>query len=183
MQFPVPPRGVEIVLVPLVLAAAVYDIRFRRIPNWLTAGGVVAGIALNAFLYPVLPGLLFALEGLAIGLGVYLVLYFIRAMGAGDAKLMAAVGALAGWRDWFGIFLVTAIVGGVMAVIFAFSRKRLMATFWNVGFILAEMKSGRPAYLKREELDVRSPKAFGLPHGAVIAVGTLVFLGLAALRT
>ena len=181
MQFPVPPRGVEIVLVLLVLAAAAFDIRSRRIPNWLTAGGVLAGLALNAFLYPVLPGLLFALEGLAVGLGVYLALYAIRAMGAGDAKLMAAVGALAGWQDWFGIFIVTAVIGGVMAVIFALSRGRLKTTFWNVGFILTEMKSGRAAYLKKEELDVRSPKAVGLPHGAVIAVGTLMFLGLAAL--
>ncbi|MGA2115974.1 MAG: A24 family peptidase [Bryobacteraceae bacterium] len=181
MQFPVPPRGVEIVLVLVVLAAAAFDIRFRRIPNWLTAGGVVAGIALNAFLNQARPGLLLgSLEGLLLGLGVYLVLYAIRAMGAGDAKLMGAVGALAGWQDWFGIFIVTAVIGGVMAVVFALSRGRLKTTFWNVGFILTEMTSGRAPYLKKEELDVRSPKAIGLPHGAVIAVGTLVFLGLAA---
>jgi prepilin peptidase CpaA len=38
-------------------------------------------------------------------------------MGAGDVKLMAAVGALVGWRDWFGTFLITAIIGGAMALI------------------------------------------------------------------
>jgi hypothetical protein len=43
------------------------------------------------------------------------------------------------------------------------------------------MKSGRPAYNKNEELDVRSPKAVGLPHGAVIGVGTAVFLALVAI--
>jgi prepilin peptidase CpaA len=181
MQFPVPPRGVEIVLVLLVLAAAAFDIRTRRIPNWLTAGGVLAGLALNIFLYPVLPGLLFALKGLAVGLGVYVVLYALRAMGAGDAKLMAAVGTLAGWQDWFGIFIVTAVIGGVMAVVFALSRRRLKTTFWNVGFILTELKSGRAPYLTKEELDVRSPKSVGLPHAAVIAVGTMVFLGLTGL--
>jgi hypothetical protein len=53
-------------------------------------------------------------------------------------------------------------------------------TFWNVGFILSELKRGRPAYMRREELDVKSPKALGLPHGAVIAVGTLFFLAVAA---
>jgi hypothetical protein len=42
------------------------------------------------------------------------------------------------------------------------------------------MKGGRPAYMGREELDVKSPKALGLPHGAVIAVGTLFFLAIAA---
>jgi prepilin peptidase CpaA len=181
MQFPVPPRGVEIALLLLVLVAAAYDIRTRRIPNWLTASGVLAGFALNTFLYPVLPGLLFAFKGLAVGLGVYIVLYAIRAMGAGDAKLMAAVGALAGWQSWFGIFIVTAVIGGVMAVIFALSRRRLKTTFWNVGFILTELKSGRAPYLKKEELDVRNPKSVGLPHAAVIAVGTMVFFGLTVL--
>jgi hypothetical protein len=53
-------------------------------------------------------------------------------------------------------------------------------TLWNVSFILNEMKSGRPAYMGKEELDVRSPKALGLPHGAVIAVGTIFFLALSA---
>ena len=43
-----------------------------------------------------------------------------------------------------------------------------------------EMKSGRPAYVNKEELDVHHPQALGLPHGAVIAVGTLFFLALAA---
>jgi hypothetical protein len=41
------------------------------------------------------------------------------------------------------------------------------------------MKSGRPAYTGKEELDVRSPKAMSLPHGAVIAIGTLFYLALA----
>jgi hypothetical protein len=41
------------------------------------------------------------------------------------------------------------------------------------------MKSGRPAYAGKEELDVRSPKSMRLPHGAVIAIGTLFFLAIA----
>jgi prepilin peptidase CpaA len=101
-------------------------------------------------------------------------------MGAGDVKLMAAVGAMVGWEDWFGIFVITAILGGLMALILAAAHGRIKKTLWNVGFILSELKSGRPAYMKREELDVRSPKAMGLPHGAVIAVGAVFFLVLAA---
>ena len=101
-------------------------------------------------------------------------------MGAGDVKLMAAVGAVAGWQNWFGIFLITAILGGIMALILAATRGRVRKTLWNVGFILSEMKSGRPAYVGKEELDVKNPKALGLPHGAVIAVGTIFFLALSA---
>ena len=57
-------------------------------------------------------------------------------------------------------------------------RGRPKKTLWNVGFIFSEMRRGRPAYVGREELDVKSPKSVGLPHGAVIALGTMVFLGL-----
>lgn len=173
----IPPR-VELVLLILILAAAVFDVRYRRIPNWLTVGGVVLGVALNTAIGRPEAGLGFAMEGLALGFGIYLALYAVHAMGAGDVKLMAAVGAFAGPTNWFGIFLVTAIAGGIMAFLLAILRGRLKRTFWNVGFILSEMRHARPAHLGREELDVRSPKSLGLPHGAVIAIGTIFFLAI-----
>jgi prepilin peptidase CpaA len=171
---------VEVALIVLVLAAAVYDVRYRRIPNWISVSGAAIGLALNTFLYSGVPGLVFSLKGLALGFGVYFLLYAIRAMGAGDVKLMGAVGALVGWEDWFGIFLVTAILGGVLALIVVVARGRVKKTFWNVGYIFGEMRHGRPAYINREELDVKNPKSVGLPHGAVIAVGTIFFLALGA---
>ena len=177
-MFSLPPPGVEAVLLALVLGAAVYDVRYRRIPNWLSVSGVLIGLALNTFLYQGWPGLRLSLLGLAVAFGVYFLLYALRAMGAGDVKLMAAVGAIMGWQNWFGTFLITAIVGGAMSLILVARRGRVKKTFWNVGFILNEMKSGRPAYIAKEELDVRNPKALGLPHGAVIAVGTVFFLAL-----
>jgi len=165
----------------MVLAAAVYDVRYRRIPNWLTLAGILAGVALNGFLDQGRPGLFVSsLLGLAVAFGVYFVLYALRAMGAGDVKMMVAVGAIVGWRDWFGIFIITAIIGGIMALILVAMRGRVKKTLWNVAFILSELKGGRPAYMRREELDVKNPKALGLPHGAVIAVGTVFFLAVSA---
>jgi len=181
MTFTLPPPGVVAVLLAMVLAAAVYDVRYRRIPNWLTLAGVLAGVALNGFLDQGRPGLFVSsLLGLAMAFGVYFVLYALRAMGAGDVKMMAAVGAIVGWRDWFGIFIITAMIGGIMALILVAMRGRVKKTLWNVAFILSELKGGRPAYMRREELDVKNPKALGLPHGAVIAVGTVFFLALSA---
>jgi prepilin peptidase CpaA len=187
MSFSLPTPGAEALLLALVLGAAVYDLRYRRIPNWLTLLGAVLGLLLNTF-----PGLLyqhflradwsglwFSLKGLGLAFGIYLFLYALRAMGAGDVKLMAAVGAIAGPQNWFGIFIVTALVGGAMALILVTVSGRVKKTLFNVSFILSEMKSGRPAYLANEELDVRSKKAMGLPHGAVIALGTVVFLAAA----
>jgi prepilin peptidase CpaA len=189
MGLTLPPPGVQAVLISLVIGAAVFDVRYRRIPNWISVGGAAIGLLLNAFLVGrgsqvfSMAGLVFALKGLVAGFGLYFVLYLLHAMGAGDVKLMGAVGALVGWRDWIGIFILTAILGGVAAIALSVIRKRLGKTLWNVSFILSEMKSGRPAYLGNEELDLRSKKGASLPHGTVIAVATLLFIAMSAYYT
>jgi prepilin peptidase CpaA len=190
MKLTLPPPGVEAILLTLVLAAALYDVRYRRIPNWLTAAGVLVGLVMNAFLgdwrvpnpanSQIWPGLRFALVGMGIAFAVNFALYALHARGAGDVKLMAAIGAMVGFEDWLGIFVVSALMGGLIALILVVIKKRAMTTFWNVGFILNEMKSGRAAYVKREELDVKSDRALRMPAGAVIAVGTLFFLAASA---
>ncbi len=179
MTFYPPPFLIGTALLVLVLTAGAYDIRFRRIPNWLSVSGVALGAGLNLLLSGA-SGISFALKGLGLGFGFYLLLYLLHAMGAGDVKLMAAIGALAGWRGWLGIFFFSAIVGGIVGLIAVILRKRVKATFWNIGYILGQLKRGRAAYLTRDELDVRSPQSMGLPHAAVIAVGTVFFLAVAA---
>ena len=91
--------GIQVIFLTLVIGAAIFDVRYRRIPNWISVSGLVAGLALNAF--PVgrgsvvfsMAGLVFSLKGFAVGFGLYFVLYALHAMGAGDAKLMGAIGA------------------------------------------------------------------------------------------
>ena len=178
--FSAPPEKVLFVLLAVLIGAAVYDVRYRKIPNWISIAGVVLGLLLNFLIGPPEGGLLFALKGFAAGFGVYLFLYVVRAMGAGDVKLMGAVGALTGAERWFGIFLVTAIVGGVMAFLLVLVRGRLKKTLFNVGFILSELRHGRPAYVGKEELDVRTKKGVSLPHGAVIAISTIFYIALSA---
>jgi prepilin peptidase CpaA len=180
MNLSTPPPAITLVLLITVITAAMFDVRSRRIPNWVSVTGALLGIGLNAFLADSASGAWFSLKGLLLGFGVYFILYALRAMGAGDVKLMGAVGAIAGPSNWFAIFIITAILGGIMALILVVVKGRLQKTLFNVGFILSEMKKGRPAYLGKEELDVKSGKAVGLPHGAVIAVGCIFFLAIAA---
>jgi prepilin peptidase CpaA len=179
-----PPPAIRIFLEILVIVAAIWDIRTRRIPNWLTLSGVILGVGLNIFLY--LPvglwfGLKFSLEGLGLALGVYFVLYVLHAMGAGDVKLMAAVGAAAGPSNWFGIFVLTSLAGGVAGVVLVAFKGRFRKTLGNIGIILTSLGSGRAPYKETPELDVSSDQGMRLPHGAMIALGTLGFL-VAALR-
>ena len=169
------PPVLQILLSFMVITAGVVDIRHRRVPNWLTISGILAGIGLNTFLYES-AGLWLSLKGLGLALLVYFPLYAIRAMGAGDAKLMAAVGTIAGPWNWIGIFILTALIGGVCGLALLLTTGRTRQTLANVGFLLKEILYFRPPYMKKEELDIRNPKAVGLPHAAVIALGTLGFL-------
>ena len=107
-------RGVS-GLAALVLVAAVFDVRLKRIPNWLCATGLVLGLVLN-FRFMQFAGLRQAGLGAALALAVYFPLFALRAMGGGDVKLMAAIGALAGPSNWFITFVLTALFGGVCAI-------------------------------------------------------------------
>jgi len=85
----------QILLGILVAIAAIFDIRYRRIPNWLVLAGINAGFVWNSSVSG-WSGLGRAAEGLGLGFALYFPLYLIRARGAGDVKLLAAVGAIAG---------------------------------------------------------------------------------------
>lgn len=172
-----PPIVFQIILVLVVSVAAVYDARFRRIPNWLTLTGLILGLGLNTFLFE-WAGARTSLLGIGLALLIYFPLYLLRGMGAGDVKLMAAIGSIVGAGNWFGIFVITALLGGVVAVILLLSRGRLRNSLLNVGFLIGRLASLKAPYA-REELDLSSPKAMKLPHGIVIAFGSLLFLAAA----
>src|SRR5437870_12983718 len=108
------PRGIEIVLVALVAVAAWSDLRTRRIPNWITVPGAVMGFALQIS-YRGLPGAIASLEGAALGLGIFIALYVAAGMGAGDVKLFGAVGALVGPQSLILVFVLTGLLGGMVA--------------------------------------------------------------------
>jgi prepilin peptidase CpaA len=174
------PLVLQVLLLAVALIAAVWDIRTRRIPNWLVLSGLLLGFLLNGFLFYG-PGLLRAAAGFGLALLIYVPMYILRGMGGGDVKLMAALGAIAGWRLWLGIFILTGILGGILAIVLTLAKGRLRKTLWNVGFIVSELLYFRAPHLTRAELDVGSPKAVTLPHGAVIALGVVSVLVLARL--
>lgn len=166
---------VQIFLLALVAIAAAYDLRYRRVPNWLTVSGVCAGVIANTALDH-WQGLAAALVGLLCALAVYLPLYLVRGMGAGDVKLMAAVGALAGPRDWLAIFFITALAGGVVSLALIAWKKRFRRTALNLAVIGVELLHMRAPAAADAELDVRDARSVRLPHAAVIATGCILFL-------
>ena len=167
--------ALNVVLIAVLLVAAIYDLRFRRIPNWLNLSGVILGVAVNTLLFA-RNGFLAAVLGITFSLLVYVPLYLIRGMGAGDVKLMAAVGAIAGPWNWLGIFVATALLGGLVALVFVACKRRLHETCFNVALVVTELSQCRMPSKSNSQLDVRHPRAFGMPHGVLIALGALAFL-------
>jgi prepilin peptidase CpaA len=173
------PEILKLALVALVLAAAAYDFIFRRIPNWLNVSGALLGLGLNAFLFAG-HGIAVAALGLMLPLAIYLPLYVLKAMGAGDVKLMAAVGAIVGPRQWIAILVCTAIAGGLLAVALSIAKGRLRHTLFNVMLLVRELFHFRAPAKMYEELNVRDSQSLRLPHGVAIAAGSLAFLVLLA---
>jgi prepilin peptidase CpaA len=165
----------QILLGILVAIAAIFDIRYRRIPNWLVLAGLIVGLVWNVYASG-WSGLLRASEGLGLGFVLYFPLYLIRARGAGDVKLLAAVGAVAGPGNVVWIFILTAVLGGIIALLLLIFRGRVRQTFFNVGWIIRDLLHLQAPWRSSDELDVTTNKGMRLPHGAMIAVGALAFI-------
>src|SRR3990170_1960700 len=109
-------EGWRVVLLALVGVSAVVDLRSRRIPNQLTFGGAAAGLAYQGWAGG-LAGIGHGIGGWAAGIALFLPMYLLRGMGAGDVKLLGAGGA------WFGPMgavwsaLYTALAGGILALV------------------------------------------------------------------
>lgn len=172
------PLVLQAILVLIVVLAAIYDLRYRRIPNWVVLVGLLLGLGVNTFLFK-WAGLERSLLGAGVAFLIYFPLYLLRGMGAGNVKLMAAVGSIVGWADWFGIFFLTAIVGGLAAVALLAGRSQLRRGFSNAGYLVVQLLSFRLPYARNEELDVKSEKSVKLAHGVTIAWGSLLFLAAA----
>lgn len=99
----------------VLLTAAITDLRWRRIPNRLTFAAMAVGLIAQAG-HDGWPGAFFSLAGIAIGLGLLLPVYAMGGMGAGDVKLLGAVGGFLGPGGVVTAFMMSALVGGLYAL-------------------------------------------------------------------
>lgn len=164
----------DFTLVPLlmvVLACAAYtDLRSFRIPNSLTFSAMTIGLIAHGCLAGV-EGMLFSVEGLGIGLGLFLLLYASGGIGAGDVKLMGAVGAIVGPYGAFAAGLLTVLIGGI----YAFSA---MCYEWGIAATARKLVFATHGAFFRgpEEWSNELRLPFRLHYGVAIVGGTLLFL-------
>jgi prepilin peptidase CpaA len=178
IRVPPLPIASQVLLCLIVIPCGIYDYRSQRVPNWLTLPGILLGVGFNTFRAHT-AGLWVSIQGLGLALAIYGLLYLLRALGAGDVKLMAAVGAVVGPAHWLRIFILTALCGGVVALVLIVVRGRFRHTLSNAGLVLASLGRGRAPHRASPELDVRSTAGMRLPHAVMIACGTFLYVLLA----
>jgi prepilin peptidase CpaA len=163
-------------VIGLTLCAAWTDWRSRRIPNWLTVPGLLAGIAINSSAQG-LQGAKSSLEGAGLALVLLLPVVILRGLGAGDWKLMGALGAFAGPTRFLSILTVSVLVAGAMAIIQMVRARRVHTTLKNLvvlvhGFIVFGLRPN-------PNVSLDDPGALKLPFGVATAVATLICAGAA----
>ena len=168
-----PPSAPVVAVVAVVTAAAVYDLKYRRIPNALTLGAAAVAIAIHGVVSG-WSGVLLAASGLGLGVGLYFPLFALGGMGAGDVKLLGAIGAWLGPMGavWTGLF--GAIAGGIMALVVALARGYARTAVRNVGAMLRlwSVVGVQPV----EGLTLTNTASVRLPYALPLAAGALVTL-------
>ena len=166
----------NLLLLIVLIIAVITDVRSHRIPNWLTLPAIITGLGIH-LISAGAGGLLFGVEGLLLGAGLFIVLYIMGGMGAGDVKLMGAVGSMLGPQMVLLAALYTALSGGIYALaVIAFHpragaiRARLMETIRKFIFF-DSLKYDRPQTVEKP------PK---LCYGVAIAIGTIATVILKA---
>jgi prepilin peptidase CpaA len=155
------------------LISSVFDVRSRRIPNFITMPAFLFGLALHLALGGW--GQLFTAlaAGIICGL-VFLVFYLAGGMGAGDVKLIMAVGCIAGLSHVAYLLVLTALSGGAMAIVLAVARGRLQQTLTNVGALASH--HGHEGLQPHPEINLSNSETLRLPYALAIAGGSLLTL-------
>ena len=162
----------EIVLVFVLFLSVIFDLRVRRIPNWLTVPGVMAGLLLNG-----LEGFaqfLHSFLGLMVGVGVLIVPFALGWLGAGDVKLFGMVGAVLGVQWIPRVLFYSGVMSGMLAVFVVIMRGVNLKAFprmWmdlkvfvmSLGQVLPEGVSQRTSHKKS------IPWAVAIGLGVVVA--------------
>ncbi len=169
-------NAIEVILICLVTQAAVTDLAVRKIPNVLVLSGLALALILHLLTGPRWAPVTQWLAGTLAGFFLFLPLYLLRGMAAGDVKLMAMVGAFTGpWAACY-IALLTCLFGGLIALAILVLSGRCREGLVNLAAMV------KPVLMRLLGVPLRNirlaPGASvgGMPYGVAIALGTACFV-------
>lgn len=165
----------EIYLSTILIFAAIIDYQKQKIPNYLTFPTVFIALIYHFYLTG-MDGLLFSILGTITGLALLIIPYIMGGMGAGDVKLLAALGAFVGAKSVFFIFLFTALIGGVYAILVLIRHEKSLILFFKKGFqTVLSIILTRKFKIEPENKNETKPR---LCYGIAIALGGFSYMGL-----
>ena len=148
------------------LIAGWTDWRSRRIPNWLTVPGLVVGVLANFIIFG-WPGCKLALLGAGLGLLLLLPFVALRSLGAGDWKLVGALGAFLGPQRLLLVLLGTFLVNGIMAVGLIIWKRRVWRTLRNLASMAGSLLTFN---MPGPEVSLDNPESLKIPFGVGVAI-------------
>jgi prepilin peptidase CpaA len=167
------------------MTSGFFDLRERKIPNKITFTGILIGIIVN-LITGGWTGLLHAIVGTLAGLAIFFIPFLMGGMGAGDVKLMGAVGALMGWQFSLMTAVYSALFGGLMVLVYLLYSGKLKDTFKKMILSLINLLFRFLNHLGYNETinrmqrslvkDGQTYKKIYIPYGVAIAGGTVMVL-------
>jgi prepilin peptidase CpaA len=155
----------------LAAVAGVMDWQSRRIPNWLTVSGLIAGVAINTLTRGWF-GAKASLLGTCLGLGLLLPFVLIRSLGAGDWKLVGAMGAFVGPQELVALLFFAIVAAGCMALILILWKGRVGVTLRNIGQMFGSLLS---LHLPGSEVSLDNPESLKIPFGVAVAIAAVIY--------
>jgi len=161
--------------VAIAIVAAIWDLKSRRIPNLLTFGGALIAVAVHGYTGG-LTGAGWALAGWMVGIAFFLPFFILAGMGAGDVKLLAALGAWLGPGQAAWLALFSLIAGGVLGLVVALGSGYLTQAIANIGWMFQFWRSEGPKPVPEVTLAThRGPR---LAYAVPVLAGLMVTLWL-----
>lgn len=126
----------DYILLILIFLSIYFDLTQKKIPNFITFPAILLGL-LSYSIFNGLEGFKFSIVGFLVGLGIFLFPFILGGMGGGDVKLMAAIGALKGWKFVLYTTIYAGLIGGIIVIIYLIYKKKLWITLKKaLGMIL-----------------------------------------------
>jgi prepilin peptidase CpaA len=160
-------------LVPLAIIIGYYDVRYRRIPNAFVLAALAAGLAMNG-IFGGLPGVAASLGGCGLAFVLMFILHIFGAMGAGDVKLFAAIGAVTGAQLVVPTFLVVVLTGGLLAIVSVIRAGTVISTLHRVLQIFVGMLPG----WQMPKFAVPADRTHTIPYGVAITMGSIISIAI-----
>ena len=158
-----------LLLIPLAVAVIYYDLRYRRIPNVLVVAALIAGLTINIS-YGGWRGALSSLGGFGVAFIPMFLMHVFGAMGAGDVKLFAAIGAVVGLPLVPMTFVVVVMMGAVLAIYSMIRSRTVFTTMHGVLRIFVGLLPG----WEMPRFSLPANRQHTIPYGVAIMVGSVI---------